>query len=814
LVLLTTGVFLGFRIAFFVSIGIVFVISGTFWVLGAVGQTLNVTVLLGIVISLGMLVDDAIVVTEVIYFNLRKGMDGVSAAMSALRETVAPVGTAVLTTIAAFLPLMLMPGVLGDFMKVVPIVVTIALLLSLVESFWMLPSHLTVLQPDLVSSSRIQRRRDQLNWRLRHAYTRLLIIVFRFRRRSMGAIVGLLCLTGLLIGSGLIRIDFFAADLYRLFYVNVEMPPGSSLAKTSTTLSIIERAVKDKLEEDEARGIVSYAGQQFTDRELLVGEEKGQVFVSLNPASSSSRNVDQIVSDITQAVRAIPGPQHVSFLRRKTGPPTAKPVSIKVRGDDIASIRSAVLRLKELLATTPGVWGVTDDDVGGGMELNVRLDPHAVMQANLEPSSVIRVIRLFADGEVVSSMHYQGEKLDVRVGVKAENLQDVDEFLRYPVGLSEGGEILLEGLLTTEARQSTANIRHYNFRRAVTVEADLDFAVTDTLTATRAIQRVWRENAQEFPEINLDFSGEMDDVRESLGAMAKLFFLGIGLIYILLAVQFKSYIQPMIVLVAIPLAFIGVIFGLALSNNPLSLFTLYGVIALAGIAANDAIVLISTANRNLLKGWSVSKAIVYAARRRVVPITITSLTTMAGLISLALGIGGESLIWGPVATAIVWGLGFSTLLTLFVVPLAYLLIIKTPNKGYVQVGLTDAPSTFAKLADRSGISLNVRSEDRAISFSDPQQQALYEQGIMAFRDEDLMLSIKCFEQLVEVDPNVKTFNVLAAQALIRYMQETEWDIGYIARAKRYLQRAKKIDPLDKQVAGLQRVCAQLDETIN
>jgi len=146
--------------------------------------------------------------------------------------------------------------------------------------------------------------------------------------------------------------------------------------------------------------------------------------------------------------------------------------------------------------------------------------------------------------------------------------------------------------------------------------------------------------------------------------------------------------------------------------------------------------------------------------------------------------------------------------------LAYLLIIKTPNKGYVQVGLTDAPSTFAKLADRSGISLNVRSEDRAISFSDPQQQALYEQGIMAFRDEDLMLSIKCFEQLVEVDPNVKTFNVLAAQALIRYMQETEWDIGYIARAKRYLQRAKKIDPLDKQVAGLQRVCAQLDETIN
>ena len=190
--------------------------------------------------------------------------------------------------------------------------------------------------------------------------------------------------------------------------------------------------------------------------------------------------------------------------------------------------------------------------------------------------------------------------------------------------------------------------------------------------ANALIQAGWAAIRAQHPGVDLDFSGELEDIEESLSAMQRLFLLGLGLIYLILAAQFRSYFQPLMILVSVPLAFTGVAFGLALSGNPLSLYTLYGVIALTGIAVNSAIVLIDAANDRKRHGIGTIHAIMEASRRRVVPILITSTTTIGGLFSLAVGLGGQSLLWGPVAGAIVWGLMISTLLTLFVVPLLYL----------------------------------------------------------------------------------------------------------------------------------------------
>jgi multidrug efflux pump subunit AcrB len=179
--------------------------------------------------------------------------------------------------------------------------------------------------------------------------------------------------------------------------------------------------------------------------------------------------------------------------------------------------------------------------------------------------------------------------------------------------------------------------------------------------------------------VALDFTGELDDIQESLDAMGMLFLLGIGLIYLILATQFRSYFQPLLILVTVPLAFAGVTFGLIITGNPLSLYTMYGVVALTGIAVNSAIVLIDAANDRLARGMSVLHAILYAARRRVIPVLITATTTIAGLFSLAAGLGGKSLLWGPVASAIVWGLAISTLLTLFIVPVLYAVVMRRPR---------------------------------------------------------------------------------------------------------------------------------------
>ncbi|MCZ7654926.1 MAG: efflux RND transporter permease subunit [Rhodocyclaceae bacterium] len=226
-------------------------------------------------------------------------------------------------------------------------------------------------------------------------------------------------------------------------------------------------------------------------------------------------------------------------------------------------------------------------------------------------------------------------------------------------------------------------IKHYNLRRAIAVEADLDREANDAVAANEEIKREWEKVRTRYPNTDLDFSGELDDIQESLDAMKVLFLFGLGLIYLILAAQFRSYWQPLMILVTVPLAFTGVVFGLLVSLNPLSLYTLYGVIALTGIAVNSAIVLIAAANDRMQLGMGALHAAVYAARRRVVPIIITSVTTIGGLFSLAVGLGGKSLIWGPMAASIVWGLGFATALTLFVVPLLYWVFMRprAPRRG-------------------------------------------------------------------------------------------------------------------------------------
>lgn len=292
-----------------------------------------------------------------------------------------------------------------------------------------------------------------------------------------------------------------------------------------------------------------------------------------------------------------------------------------------------------------------------------------------------RNLRLLVDGEIVASMQDKGEELEVRVRAFPATMESINNILNTAISLPGGGEVPLSELLEPESRSGMGSIRHYNFRRAITVEAELDPKIMDTVAANRLIQARWQELAQNHPSINLDFTGELDDINESLNAIYALFLLGIGLIYLILGTQFRSYFQPFMILVTVPMALTGVVAGLLISGNPLSLYTLYGVVALAGIAVNAAIVLIAAANERMARGMTSTHAAIYAARRRVIPILISSLTTVAGLSSLALGLGGKSLIWGPVATAIVWGISFSSVLTLFAIPVLFRVFVRR-NPGH------------------------------------------------------------------------------------------------------------------------------------
>ncbi len=673
-VLIVTWFFLGSRMSILVTIGIPFTLAGTFIALMLMGQTLNTSVLLAIVIALGMLVDDAVVVVESIHHKLRQGIGGMRASWEGLTDVIGPVTASVLTTMAAFLPLMLLPGILGKFMMIIPLVVTTALAISLIEAYWMLPGHILVSKVSFDKPSKVDQFRQNFIRNVRIKYGFALIKVMRWPKTTMVSLVMLFILSLGAIGSGMIRMDFFASDTLRLFYINVVMPPSSTLDTTIDKVLEVENAAKKHLKDYEVRSLVSYSGQAFTETAPEFGEHLGQIMVSLKPRENGMRSVEEIMEDIRPEFRDITGPQSINFLKLSGGPPTSKAINVKVRGDDFTVLRQATDELKQFMLDHGGYTDVTDDDSEGRNGLTLTLNGRMISQHGLNPTDIHRMIKILVDGEIVTFMQHEGDKVALRVrALSAVNneYQDLDSLLSLMIPTPAGVDVPLSELVERNIEKVKGNIRHYNFRRTITVEADIDNMQLDTVSANQLVIDYWASIGDKYPGVNLDFTGELDDIEESLSAITMLFMFGVGLMYLILSTQFQSYFQPLMILVTVPLAFTGVILGLIVSQNPLSLFTMYGIVALAGIAVNAAIVLISTANSNLNSGMSLIHSTFYAARRRVLPIMITTLTTVAGLLSLAAGWGGKSLLWSPVANSIVWGLLFSSFLTLFVIPVIY-----------------------------------------------------------------------------------------------------------------------------------------------
>ena len=623
-----------------------------------------------------MLVDDAVVILEDIYYRMTRGAAALEAATAAIASVGLPVLASVLTTVAAFLPLILLPGIVGKFMMVVPLVVTLALFISLIEAFWMLPAHVLALKPDFARPSRLHGWRTRFTRSVRVGYTRLLLSSLRHAWTSLLLLLAAFALALYALAGGWIKQQFFAADPIRIFYVSLDMPPSTAIDVTLARTQKLEQVVITRLRAGELRAAASYAGLKFTETEPFYGDAYGQVAVSLLPREGDMRTTDQIVESMRSEVEKLELGGQISFIIISGGPPAEKPVKVRLRGDDYAQLRAAADALKKVVIDIPGSRDVVDDDLPGRHEYVLRVDADAVRAAGLDPALVARLLRLHTEGDIVALTRDAGEKIEVRVRGPQRNFDDIRAALDDAVALPGGGTTTLANLVSAEARTAKGVIKRYDLRRALTIEADLDKSQTDTLAANKRVEAGWSTLAPRFPGVDIDYSGELDDIQESLDAMLGLFLLGLGLIYLILAAQFRSYWQPLMILATVPMAFTGVAFGLFVSDNPLSLYSLYGVIALTGIAVNSAIVLIDAANDRRRNGMGALHAAVHAARRRVVPILITTSTTIGGLLSLALGLGGKSLIWGPVASSIVWGLTVSTALTLFVVPLLYLVFMR------------------------------------------------------------------------------------------------------------------------------------------
>jgi multidrug efflux pump subunit AcrB len=666
LVLAVTWLMLGTRLSLLTTLAVPFSLAGVFIALQLAEKSLNLSVLLGVVIVLGMLVDDAVVVIEAIGQHLRRGLSSLEATTSALKEVWLPVATSSLTTIASFIPLMLVGGFLGQVMGIVPQVVCLGLLVSLVQALWILPAQAVV----IVKPEDKENWRDRFRQTLQLTYTRLLIRLFRAPKRALAGLAAVFLLAGSAWVFDWVKADYLLQPPNYGFFIKLEMPVGTDKAKTLAKMEDIEALVTPLFRPGELRASAIESGIVSINGKELSGHQYGDIWFSMN--SEAGRDASALLPEVKKAMAKLTGIVGVWVEGESTAlSMIGKPINLMLSGAAGAELDAAITELKGILAAIPGVHDSKLDIVTGLPELLIRLDGEAIQRAGLNPSTVTQTLQLLTGGESVASYTEEGETVSVRVRAQRDNSHDITALLQRTVVTPNGGTMPLSQLVQAEQRLSPANITHSDYKRILTLQAELDKEKMDTLAVNKLIQERWNQAKARYPNINVDLGGEMLAIQEGLGQLWQQFVLGLGLIFIIVGAQFRSYGLPFLVLFKVPMAFTGLVLGLLISREPISLYTLYGAVALAGIAVNSAILMFSAGHDRLAAGMGVVHASVYAARRRLLPILITSSTTFMGLLPLALSSEQSSTQWRPVATAIVWGVGFSTILTLFIVPLLY-----------------------------------------------------------------------------------------------------------------------------------------------
>ena len=671
---------LGIRNAILTAIGIPISFLACFIFMHRSGGSFDSNSLFALVLVLGIIVDDAIIVVENCYRHLQKGKSWRDAAIDGATEVLTPVLAATGTTIAAFLPLALMPGIMGKFMKIVPIVVSLALVASVIEAFVVLPSHFSEWPGKRVTKT------NERVWivGLRDLYGTVLAKVVRLRYIFAG-IVPVILLVGVVFIIGHVGVNMFAGEEVAVFQVRMKMPTGTNLDTTSDVLRQFEKASMG-LPDGEIRAVHATAGLIMTDDNWVFRSNVGQIWFDLHPSYDRNRSTDQIMADLRTRLDKISGPTSVELAKLNTGPPVGKPVEVKIKGKYLDELESVAEELKEMLRGMEGVVDIGDDFNPGKREIRIQVDPERAALHGLSVASVGLALQRAMDGVTADKMYDGDEEIEVVVRMDKNAIQRPEDFLRLPIATPMGTTITLGTIAGYEIQPTIDEIRRYKNERAITVFASVDESKTTSVAVNQAIIDKFTPVVEKHVGISLDFSGEFKEFQESFVGLIQLFVLGILLMYTILATQFRSYLQPLVILLTVPFAFVGAGLGLFISGNPFSLITLYGIVALAGVAVNDAIVLISFVNNLRREGMPIKEAVIKAGKLRLRAIILTSVTTVAGLVPMAVGLGGMSLTWSPLANTIVWGLLVGTFLTIFLVPASYVILehdIKTILLGWL-----------------------------------------------------------------------------------------------------------------------------------
>lgn len=672
LVFILLAVFLETRLAFWVSLGIPISFLGCLLLLPSLGVTFNMVSMFAFIVTLGIVVDDAIIVGENVYSHRQQGLPWLEAAITGTRGIAMPVTFSVLTNMVTFMPIFFVPGFMGKVFREIPLVVVTVFFISLIESLFILPAHLG--HKGKGREGRIFPKLHELQQRfgaffvriVRTRYGPFLGLVLRWRYISFSVAILVLLLAFGYVKSGRLGFELFPKIESDYAAVTANLPFGTSVNRTLEVQQKLVQAGKAVAERNGGEKLVEgiYAS---------VDGSEAQVRIYLTPPKIRPISTSKMTQLWREETGEIAGLETIKFESDAGGPGRGAAISVELSHRDIGVLEHASAELAAAMEYFPNVIDIDDGFSPGKQQIDFKVRPEA-QSLNLHAADIARQVRQSYYG--AEALRQQRGRNEVKIMVRLPREERISEFhleemiLRTP----DGGEVPLVEAVTLERGRADTSIERRNGRRVVTVSADVrPRSQAAQVTAVLNSDTIPALSAR-YPGLSFSYEGRMADRTESIQSLIRGLLIALIIIYAMLSIPLNSYIQPLIIMLAIPFGLVGAVIGHLIMGYSLSVLSLFGIVALSGVVVNDSLVLIDFANRRRKKGSIAVEAIQDAAIQRFRPIMLTTLTTFGGLAPMIFETSRQARFLIPMAISLGYGIVFATVITLVIVPSVYLII--------------------------------------------------------------------------------------------------------------------------------------------
>ena len=677
-VLIVLTLFLDIRSAFLAALGLPIAFFGAFILMQYTGNSLNVITMFGLIMVLGIVVDDAIIVVENIKRYIQKGIEPAKAAIIGAKEVAWPVIATVLTNIASLFPILLAEGTLGIFLSIIPLCAIFALVFSLVEALAILPSHCA----DFVKVTKNSGFFSKFFDKIKRKYLRILVQSLRVKYQ----IISIFIIVFLACAFILIKLPFvllYSSDVNQ-YLVKIQNPTTYSIVSTLNKTKEIEKIINENTSDNLKNNTLSTIGVDFSKKPPGFGDHVSNILVQFQDFENREENGLLSMKQVQILVdKEIIGPSAIEFVET-TGPPKGKDLDIRIIGDDTKILNQISNEIKNFLKKQPGVYGINDNLSFGKPRASLKVNEEKASQFGLNTAIVGKEIRAYVDGLEIDETRINDEKAKIKIRYRGNKKEDSITGLSNHLIMNNNGEFIPIGNFTElNINSDLLTIARFNRQRAASVTAEIDGDITTPRSVISSALEYYETIADEYPGYKLALDGEEQDTRESLNSVKRASVIAILLIYLILATILRSYIQPLLIMSIVPFCLIGVTFGILLRGDPISITGLIGAVALIGVVINDSLLLMNFINKGV-KNNNFGLAVFISAKNRFRAVILTTLTTFAGLLTLMFETRGEAAYLAPMAISLGVGLVFATLITLFLIPSLYLAFIDFKRKFNLQ----------------------------------------------------------------------------------------------------------------------------------